>query len=245
MDNTTFIRRLDMLGISLSDEQLKQFDDFYEYLTKQNEVMNLTAITEYEEVLLKHYVDCLSVNIVPEFRKLTDNNVTNINVIDVGCGAGFPGIPLKIAFPSLNITLLDSLNKRINFLNETIKLLGLHNIITIHGRAEDYANNAQYREKFDLCVSRAVANLSTLSEYCLPYIKTGGVFIALKSGDIKEELNSAKKAISILGGELVKVYPFTLPESDIERAFVVIRKERVCPKKYPRKAGTPSKEPLH
>jgi 16S rRNA (guanine527-N7)-methyltransferase len=245
MDNTTFIKRLDMLGISLSDEQLKQFDDFYEYLTKQNEVMNLTAITEYEEVLLKHYVDCLSVNIVPEFRKLTDNNVTNINVIDVGCGAGFPGIPLKIAFPSLNITLLDSLNKRINFLNETIKLLGLHNIITIHGRAEDYANNAQYREKFDLCVSRAVANLSTLSEYCLPYIKTGGVFIALKSGDIKEELNSAKKAISILGGELVKVYPFTLPESDIERAFVVIRKERVCPKKYPRKAGTPSKEPLH
>ena len=241
-----FIKRLGKINISLKDEQIRQFDDFYNYLTQQNEFMNLTAITEYDEVLLKHYVDCLSVCVVPEFINFINKSVSEtVSVIDVGCGAGFPGIPLKIAFPSLNITLLDSLNKRINFLNDVINLLGLNSINTVHGRAEDFANNSSYREKFDLCVSRAVANLSTLSEYCLPFIKKDGYFIALKSGDISEELNAAKKAINILGGELVNVYPFTLPDSDIERTFIVIKKENICPKKYPRKAGTPSRDPLH
>lgn len=241
-----FNKRLGDINVSLDSEQLNQFDKFYKYLVEQNEVMNLTAITEYDDVLLKHYIDCLSVNVVPEFKSIVNKSVSEkVSVIDVGCGAGFPGMPLKIAFPSLDITLLDSLNKRIKFLNESIEMLNLDSISTIHGRAEDFANNASYREQFDLCVSRAVANLSTLSEYCLPYIKVGGLFIALKSGEIEEELVNAKKAISILGGSIIKVYPFTLPDSDIERSFVVIKKEKVCPKKYPRKAGTPSKDPLH
>lgn len=240
-----FINRLSQLNIELSNEQLEQFDLFYKRLVEVNEYMNLTAITEYEDVLLKHYVDCLAVNVVQEFSELVSKSKSaSVKVIDVGTGAGFPGMPLKIAFPSLEIHLLDSLNKRINFLNETIELLSLCGVETFHGRAEDHAKKSEYRENYDLCVSRAVANLSTLSEYCLPFIKVGGLFIALKSGEIEEELNTAKNAIHILGGEVVKVQSFTLPDSDIERNFVVIRKVRNTSKKYPRKAGLPSKEPL-
>ena len=167
-----------------------------------------------------------------------------VKVIDVGTGAGFPGLALKIAYPNLKVTLLDSLNKRINFLNEVIIQLGLTDVETVHGRAEDYAKPDKLRGKFDLCVSRAVANMSTLSEYCLPFVKVGGEFISYKSEKINEEMSAAKNAISILGGKFDRSTEFTLPDSDIYRNLVVIKKVKESPKKYPRKAGLPSKEPL-
>ena len=166
------------------------------------------------------------------------------SMIDVGTGAGFPGIPLKIAFPHIRIVLLDSLNKRLRFLNQVIEELDLEDITTLHGRAEDHAKKAEYREKFDLCASRAVANLSTLSEYCLPFVKKGGSFVSYKSGDSDEEIKQAEKAIKILGGEVVKVDKFMLPGSDMGRALVEIRKIKNTPTRYPRKAGVPGKEPL-
>lgn len=238
-----FIERLNMINVNLDDEQLNQFKVYYEYLVEQNNVMNLTAITDYEDVLLKHFVDCLAVNIVPYFNDLI-NSSKSCEVIDVGTGAGFPGIPLKIAFPDLEIDLLDSLNKRINFLNSLIEINSLKNIRAYHGRAEDFAFKPEFREHYDLCVSRAVANLTTLSEYCLPFIKQGGLFIALKSGEIDEELQSSRKAVSLLGGEIIDVINFTLPLSDIDRSFVIIKKIAATPKKYPRKAGVPAKDPI-
>ena len=232
-----FESKLHELGIILTDEQKKQFDKFYELLVEWNKVMNLTGITDYEEVNEKHFVDSLSI--------VKAINLANIEtVIDVGTGAGFPGIPLKIAFPHLKVVLLDSLNKRINFLNEVITVLGLTNIKTIHGRAEDYAKQTEYREKFDLCVSRAVANLSTLSEYCLPYVDIDGMFIPYKSGEIDEEVEKSKKAVQILGGKLENVVKFQLPGTEIGRSFVKIKKVKNTTKKYPRKAGLPAKEPL-
>ena len=232
-----FESKLHELGIILTDEQKKQFDKFYELLVEWNKVMNLTGITDYEEVNEKHFVDSLSI--------VKAINLANIEtVIDVGTGAGFPGIPLKIAFPHLKVVLLDSLNKRINFLNEVITVLGLTDIKTIHGRAEDYAKQTEYREKFDLCVSRAVANLSTLSEYCLPYVDIDGMFIPYKSGEIDEEVEKSKKAVQILGGKLENVVKFQLPGTEIGRSFVKIKKVKNTTKKYPRKAGLPAKEPL-
>lgn len=232
-----FENKLNELGITLTDKQKQQFNKFYELLVEWNKVMNLTGITEYEEVNEKHFVDSLSIVKAIDIEKVK-------KVIDVGTGAGFPGIPLKIAFPHLNVVLLDSLNKRINFLNVVIAELGLTDIKTIHGRAEDYAKQFEYREQFDLCVSRAVANLSTLSEYCLPYVSAGGLFVPYKSGEIDEELENSKKAVKILGGKIENVVKFQLPGTEIGRSFVKIQKIANTNKKYPRKAGLPAKEPL-
>ena len=232
-----FESKLNELGITLTDNQKEQFVKFYELLVEWNKVMNLTGITEYEEVNEKHFVDSLSIVKAIDINKVE-------TVIDVGTGAGFPGIPLKIAFPHLNVVLLDSLNKRIKFLNAVIDELGLQGIETIHGRAEDFAKQTDYREQFDLCVSRAVANLATLSEYCIPYVKKNGLFVPYKSGEIEKELEQSKKAVHVLGGKIQDVVKFQLPGSEIGRSFVIIKKLQNTAKKYPRKAGLPSKEPI-
>ena len=225
------------LGITLDEIQKKQFTDFYEYLVEKNKVMNLTGITEFQEVLIKHFLDSLACVKAVDMSRIK-------RIMDIGTGAGFPGVPLKIAFPHLEACLLDSLKKRVNFLEETFQLLKLENITAIHGRAEEYAKNKQYRETYDLCVSRAVSNLATLSEYCLPYVKTGGYFISYKSGTVQEEVEQAQKAVKILGGKIQNVVYFQLPDSEIQRSLVVIEKIKATPGRYPRKAGTPLKEPL-
>lgn len=234
-NTTKFINDLKAIGIELLDEQLEQFLTYYEMLIEKNKVMNLTAITDFDEVLEKHFEDSLSLIQAVDLEK-------SQTVMDLGTGAGFPGIPLKIAFPNLQITLADSLNKRILFLDDVIRELGLVGIDTVHGRAEDLAKNSDYREKFDLCVSRAVANLSTLSEYCLPFVKIGGKFISYKAGECDEEVAASKSSIFLLGGKISDIKKFELGESG--RAFVIIDKVSGTPKKYPRKAGTPSKDPL-
>lgn len=233
-----FLREnLKKIGCEPSDLQCEQLNNFHKILCEWNEFMNLTGITEYNEVVIKHFVDSLAVNCVYSFKK-TDR------VVDIGTGAGFPGIPLRIMYPDTRFTLLDSLNKRIKFLDEVIRINSLDGIETLHGRAEDYARDKNYREAFDVCVSRAVANLSTLSEYCLPYVKVGGVFISYKAGLLDEELKASERAIKLLGGEINEVHKLTLPDTDIDRTFVVIKKTAATSKKYPRKAGLPSKEPL-
>ncbi len=230
-------------GIELSDDQLMKFDRYYELLIKWNEVMNLTAITDFDDVCRLHFVDSIS------GCRFFDFSAAEYSLIDIGTGAGFPGIPLKIVFPNLNVTLLDSLNKRLNFLNEVIEELDLNSegsIKTIHGRAEDFClpKDGSLRETFDIAVSRAVANMSTLSEYCLPYVKVGGKFIAYKSEKAAQELKDAKGAIHLLGGKLISAEEFTLPESDVTRTICIVAKQEPTSKKYPRKAGTPSKSPL-
>lgn len=237
MDDRRFDQELETLGIRLTDIQKRQFDRYYELLIEWNRVMNLTGITEYDEVNLKHFTDSLTIVRVKEMKNIS-------TLIDVGTGAGFPGLPIKIAFPHIKVTLLDSLNKRIKFLDQIVEELGLDDVVTLHGRAEDYAKKDEYREKFDLCASRAVANLSTLSEYCLPFIKKGGCFVSYKSADSDEEIKMSEKALDILGGKIEKIDKFTLPGSDMGRALVMIEKVKNTPRKYPRKAGVPSKEPL-
>ena len=223
--------------ISLTSEQEQQFIQYYELLIEWNKVMNLTGITEFEEVLVKHFADSLSIAKGLDMEKIH-------TCIDVGTGAGFPGIPLKIAFPHLKVTLLDSLNKRLNFLNEVISRLGLEEIETVHGRAEDGARRAEHREQYDLSVSRAVSRLASLCELCMPYVKEGGYFISYKSGKAQEELTEASKAIFVLGGKLDKTEAFQLFGTDMERTLVVVEKKKKTPKQYPRKAGTPAKEPI-
>ena len=225
------------LGMQLAKKQEEQFENYYNILIEWNQVMNLTGITDYDEVMRKHFVDSLSI------VKAIDINKCSA-LLDVGTGAGFPGLPLKIVFPHLRVVLLDSLNKRINFLNEVTAKLGLTGIETIHGRAEDYARQKDYREQFDIVVSRAVANLASLSEYCIPYTKNNGLFISYKSGNVDTEYKEAKKAVFLLGGREKEVVKFMLPGSDIERSLVVIEKVKSTPKTYPRKAGLPAKEPI-
>ena len=232
------IDEMNKLGISLTEQQSEQLYEYYRLLVEWNSFMNLTGITEFSEVVQKHFVDSLS---IVKVKNMNDVD----NLIDVGTGAGFPGLPLKIVFPHLKVTLLDSLNKRIDFLNAVIEKTGLTGIETIHGRAEDFAKPGLKREIYDLCVSRAVANLATLSEYCLPYVRIGGEFIPYKSGEVADELQDAKSAVFLLGGKVESCENFDLPGSDIHRSLVRIKKVGGCPKKYPRKAGMPSKVPLH
>lgn len=231
----SFLKEMKKLNISLSESLIERFIIYYEMLIEKNKVMNLTAITDFDEVFEKHFADSLSLIMAIDLRQ-------ELSVMDLGTGAGFPGIPLKIVFPQLKITLADSLNKRILFLDEVIQKLELENIETVHGRAEDLARRQEYRESFDLCVSRAVANLSTLTEYCLPFVKVNGNFVSYKGGDCDEEVEAAKSSVHLLGGRIRKVKKFDLGEA--KRAFVIIEKKNTTPKKYPRKAGTPSKEPL-
>lgn len=225
------------LGLDLTSAKAEQFLNYYDLLAEWNERMNLTAITDFDAVVMKHFVDSLSIIYVK-------NPETVDNFIDIGTGAGFPGIPLKIMFPHLKVTLLDSLRKRVDFLEHVTGRLGLGMVETIHGRAEDFAKPGLKREKYDLCVSRAVADLSVLSEYCLPYVKIGGEFISYKSGEIEKELKGAKSAVFLLGGKLRECRSFLLPGTDITRSLVCIQKVNGCPKKYPRKAGTAGKNPL-
>lgn len=227
----------DKMHIELPDGALELLNRYYEMLIDTNKVMNLTTITEYSKVVIKHFADSAAIGCI------TDMN-GNIDVIDVGTGAGFPGIVLKIVYPQLSVVLLDSLNKRVNFLKNVITELGLTDISAIHGRAEDIARNKDYREKFDLCVSRAVANMSSLSEYCLPFVKVGGRFIPYKADGCDEEVKTASKAVNILGGKIRKIESYVIPDTDICRKFVVIDKLRNTSAKYPRKAGLPTKEPL-
>ena len=224
------------MGIELSQNQLEKFDLYKKLLLEWNEKMNLTAITDDEGIAIKHFAD--SISVLP----LIENK--NASLIDVGTGAGFPGIPLKIANDGFKVTLLDSLNKRITFLEEVKKELGITNLECIHSRAEDGGRNADLREKFYYCVSRAVARLSVLSEYCMPFVAVGGYFISLKGPDAAEELTEAQKAISVLGGKVEKVVEITIPESDLKHCAVVIKKIKSTPKAYPRKAGTAAKKPL-
>lgn len=238
MDKIEFIKNhIEKLDIEISEVQCNQFLKYYEMLVEKNKVMNLTGITEFEEVVDKHFVDSLS---LVKSIKLNGNE----SLIDVGTGAGFPGIPIKIMFPNLHITLIDSLNKRLLFLNEVITQLKLSEIELVHGRAEDLGKNLKYREKYDLCVSRAVANISTLSEYCIPFIKLNGYFISYKADGCVDEINAGKKSINLLGGEIEKIVDFNLPDTEIKRKIINIKKKKNTPKGYPRKPGLPSKEPI-
>ncbi len=243
------------MGISLSEKQLGQFALFTDLLLSWNEVMNLTAITELPEVLQKHYLDSCSLvkvfhgGTVGEESSSDSSSAPNLlssqcRLIDVGTGAGFPGIPLAICFPKAEIVLMDSLKKRVDFLNHVIAELGLSNVSAVHARAEELAHNKAYREKFDLCCSRAVADLRVLSEYCIPFLKKDGYFVSYKSEKLEEELPAAEKAISVLGGKVIKQERFSLGEEAQQRVLLVIQKKKETPKKYPRKAGTPAKEPI-
>ena len=219
----------------INNDQLEMFYKYMKLLLEWNKKINLTAITDEDEIILKHFVDSITV-----LKYINEND----KIIDVGTGAGFPGIPIAIMMPNVKITLLDSLNKRINFLNEVIKELDLKNVETIHSRSEDCGKDILYREKFDISIARAVAKLSTLSEYLLPFVKIGGKMICMKGSEIEEELKNAQYAIKVLGGKIISRDEFTLPESDLKRNIIIVKKEQYTPKMYPRKAGLPAKEPI-
>ena len=229
------INNLNELNIELSEDQLDKFYDYMNILTEWNKVMNLTAITDPEEIILKHFIDSLTV-----LNSISKNS----KIIDVGTGAGFPGIAIKIAYPEIKVVLLDSLNKRIKFLNEVIEKLRLENIEAVHGRAEEYGRNKDYREKFDIAIARAVAPLNVLLEYLMPFVKNGGKCVCMKGSNSQEEIDLSSNAIKMLGGRLIETEEFVIPNTDIKRRIVEIKKIEETPNRYPRKAGTPSKEPL-
>lgn len=239
-DNSTFRKGLEQLNIELSDVQYEQFEDYYDILIEWNKVMNLTGITDYEEVIIKHFLDSLCVIKCKDILLFEKQ----FRILDMGTGAGFPGIPLKIAFPQHDFLLVDSLNKRINFLNTVIDKLKLQKIDAIHARAEELAHDNSYREQFDICVSRAVARLSLLSEYCIPFIKKGGYFIPYKSGSIQEEIDEGNYAIHTLSANIENTITFTLPSSDMERQLLLIRKHHRTDMQYPRSSAKISKNPL-
>jgi 16S rRNA (guanine527-N7)-methyltransferase len=225
------------VGLELTEVQYNQFIKYMRLLQEWNEKINLTAITEDKEVVKKHFIDCI--------KAFKSEAIKNANtLIDVGTGAGFPGLPIAIMNPEVKVTLLDSLNKRINFLNLVVRELGLKNVVTIHSRAEDGAQNVEFREKFDVATSRAVANMSVLSEFCIPYVKLNGHFVALKGPAIEEELKEAQKAMEVLGGELKGKIEYDIEESDLNHNIVEVKKIKKCPKSYPRKAGTVNKNPI-
>lgn len=231
---TLFKEMLKKIDVCLNEKQIRQFLMYKDLLQEWNEKINLTAITDDEGILLKHFIDSLTI-----LKYIEDNT----SVIDVGTGAGFPGVPIKIANDSVKLTLLDSLNKRINFLEEVLLKNDVHDVNCVHSRAEDAGKTDFYREKYDIAVARAVANMSTLLELCLPFVKVGGVFICMKGNNI-DEVKESKKALDILGGEIEKIDNFVIPGTDIERNIIVVRKIRKTPAQYPRKAGTPAKQPI-
>lgn len=235
-----FCSQLSQWDIHLSDLQLEQFYLYYKELVQWNAVMNLTTIIELPDVLTKHFLDSLSIVLICSKSRLDEG----LSVIDVGTGAGFPGIPIAIAFPKASIVLMDSLAKRVRFLETVTGRLGLKNCSSVHSRAEDLARNHEYREKFDIATARAVADLKVLCEYDLPFVKPGGEFIAYKSGKIEEELAGTEHAIRVLGGKKEQVITFALPETDYSRTLLSIRKLHATSQKYPRKAGLPSREPI-
>ncbi|HZG71309.1 MAG TPA: 16S rRNA (guanine(527)-N(7))-methyltransferase RsmG [Chondromyces sp.] len=237
MNTEKFKQLLEEKGISLSPWQLEQYETYYKLLVEWNEKMNLTAITDHDEVYLKHFFDSLTAAFYFDFNQ-------DINLCDVGAGAGFPSIPIKIAFPNIHVTIVDSLNKRIGFLEHLSKELKLENTHFYHDRAETFGKNPEHREQYNVVTARAVARMSVLSELCLPLVKQDGVFLAMKAASADEELAAAKKAINILGGRVEKEFSFKLPIEESERNIMIIRKVKPAPKKYPRKPGTPNKQPI-
>ncbi|MCY7538256.1 16S rRNA (guanine(527)-N(7))-methyltransferase RsmG [Bacillus pumilus] len=237
MNIEQFTAALEEKGMTLSPVQLEQFETYFRMLVEWNEKMNLTSITEKEEVYLKHFYDSISASFFIDFHKLT-------TICDIGAGAGFPSIPLKICFPHLHVTIVDSLQKRITFLNELTKGLNLQDTTFYHDRAETFGQRKEKRESYDLVTARAVARLSVLSELCLPLVKKEGLFVALKASAADEEMQAGKKAVTVLGGEVVEKHSFVLPLEESERNIIVIEKKKQTPKKYPRKPGTPNKSPI-
>ena len=239
MEHTTFneelLEKASTMGVRFSVEQMDKFYKYMNLLIEWNEKINLTAIIEPNEIILKHFIDSITI-----LKDIKDGST----VVDVGTGAGFPGIPLSIMNPTLKITLVDSLNKRLIFLQEVINELDLKNVELVHARAEEFGRNKKYREKFDIATSRAVANLATLSEYLLPLVKINGKAISMKAGNASQEIEDAKKAIKTLGGNINNIEEFNLPQSDIGRTIIIIDKISGTPGKYPRKPGTPAKEPI-
>ncbi|MFO3702539.1 16S rRNA (guanine(527)-N(7))-methyltransferase RsmG [Staphylococcus felis] len=229
--------RLSTHGITLTEQQKKQFETYYEMLVAWNEKINLTSITEEHEVYLKHFYDSITPSFYHDFK-------APLSLCDVGAGAGFPSIPLKIVFPNIHITIVDSLNKRIQFLNQLASELELEGVSFVHERAENFGKNQDYRASFDIVTARAVARLAVLSELCIPLVKKNGVFLALKSSKGEEELEEARFGIGIFGGRVSDIYTFELPEDAGERQIIKIEKRSQTPKKYPRKPGTPNKSPL-
>ncbi|MBM6616930.1 16S rRNA (guanine(527)-N(7))-methyltransferase RsmG [Bacillus suaedaesalsae] len=237
MNQEQFVTLLKEKGISLSPVQIEQFERYFQVLVEWNDKMNLTAITEKEEVYLKHFYDSISAAFYTDFNQ-------EIKVCDVGAGAGFPSIPLKICFPSIHVTIVDSLQKRISFLNHLAKELNLSNVTFYHDRAETFGQKTEFRESFDLVTARAVARLSVLSELCIPLVKVNGQFVAMKGASAKEELEEGRKALKVLGGELKEEHQFQLPTEESNRSIFIIKKTQKTPKRYPRKPGTPNKTPI-